>query len=235
MTKRFIDKAPADEITVEFDFTEYAAAVSLPEVSVSVLIGTDASATAILDGTPTTIGAKVYQRIVGGVNGVEYLLQCLAYNGTDRYSIEAVLPVRVRPVAVTEQPVYLSEAQFEQRYSATELADLLDDGTSYVRAENDAASLINGYLSTRYTLPLVSVPVIVQGWAGDITRFRLWRDRAPEEVRQRYDDALASLKLLAQGVIALPPGSDGVPQATGLAFGGFAADRVFTSDSLAGF
>lgn len=104
------------------------------------------------------------------------------------------------------------------------------------RACEDATNLIDGYLATRYTLPLSSVPAMVQAWAADIARYRLWDDRAPDEVRKRYEDTLQQLGHVARGVIGLPPGSDGVkPDAGGMEAGGFCADRVFTSDTLAGY
>jgi phage gp36-like protein len=129
---------------------------------------------------------------------------------------------------------YITQTEFEKRFGEVELADLTETN-DFNAAEADAASLIDGYLASRYSLPLASVPAMVKGWAGDILRFKLWDDHAPEEVRRRYDDALAQLKMLAQGLIALPPGADGQAQATGLAFGGFSADRVFTSETLSGF
>lgn len=236
MTTRFEDKDPADVVTVEFDFSDLADSVTSPQVTIAVLAGADPGVAAMLDGSPTVSGARVFHRIAAGLDGVDYALQCFADNGSDRYSIEAILPVRSRPSASTRVPVYVTEAMFEQRFSARELAELLENGNRYAETENDAASLVNGYLSARYTLPLVSVPTMVIGWAADVTRYRLWDDHAPEEVRRRYEDALSQLKLLAQGTINLPPGSDGTPAASsGIAFGGYSACRVFTSDTLKDF
>lgn len=234
-TTRWKDKDPADVITVEFDFSADATAVTAPSITISAASGTDADPSLMLVGAPTVSGAVVLQRIQGGINGVLYALQCLAYNGADRYSIEALLPVKVRPILSSAVPRYITEAQFEQRFGVGETSDLLSNGASFAEAENDAASLIDGYLAGRYTLPLVSVPAIVTGWAGDITRFKLWDDHAPEEVRRRYEDALGALKMLAQGLISLPPGSDGTPSVQPVTFGGYSASRVFTTDSLGCF
>jgi phage gp36-like protein len=235
MTTRFTDKEPADVVTLSFDFTADADSVSAPQVSIAVVSGTDPDPALMLIGAPTAAGAIVYQRVQGGVNGALYSLQCLAYNGDDRYSIEALLPIRARPIVSAAVPRYITEAQFEQRFGISEMSDLLANGASFGESENDAASLIDGYLAARYSLPLVSVPTIVTGWAADITRFKLWGSHAPEEVRKRYDDALAQLRLVATGTIALPPGSDGTPAAAPVVFAGYSAARVFTSDSLTGF
>lgn len=140
---------------------------------------------------------------------------------------------------------YIDRTGLEQRFGVAEIADLLDDdnsGTesgaetnSLTRACEDAQNLIDGYLASRYTLPLVSIPALVTVWAADIARFKLWDEKAPEEVRQRYEDALAQLKLLSEGKIALPPGSDGMPAAPPIQFDGYSNCRVFTEDTLRGY
>lgn len=129
---------------------------------------------------------------------------------------------------------YITQGDFEKRFGEAELADLTASN-DFAACAADATNLINGYMAARYTLPLVSVPEMVKAWAADITRYRLWDEHAPEEVRRRYEDALAQLKLLAQGTIALPPGADGAPSAPGMNFGGYSAPRVFTSCSLKDF
>jgi phage gp36-like protein len=130
---------------------------------------------------------------------------------------------------------YITQTEFEKRFGESELANLTES-TDFNAAAADATSLIDGYLASRYTLPLSTVPPMVQSWAADVARYRLWDDRAPEEVRKRYEDVLQQLGQLARGLFSLPPGSDGAkPAGGGIAFGGYCADRVFTSDTLAGF
>ena len=140
---------------------------------------------------------------------------------------------------------YIDRTGLEQRFGADEIAQLLDDDRSgteqpgeaeaLARACEDASTLIDGYLASRYSLPLAEVPALVVGWAADIARHRLWDERAPEEVRRRYEDALAQLRDLAAGRLALPPGAGGLPQPPKGALDGFSAPRVFTMDSLAGY
>lgn len=236
MSMRWQDKDPVGNVTVEFDFTLDATAVTSPTVTVAVVGDADPDPELILVGAPAVDGAIVRQRVRDGIDGVDYFFKCQATNGSDVLTIDAVLPVRSRPIVVAYVPRYITEAQFERRFGITELADLQRDGNSFGQAETEAASLIDGYLATRYTLPLVTVPQIVTGWAADITRFKLWDERAPEEIRNRYDDTLEQLTQLSRGQIALPPGSDGVPVASsGFAVDGFSAERVFTAETLADF
>lgn len=131
--------------------------------------------------------------------------------------------------------MYVTEADFEQAFGLGELTDLLAEGADFAKTEAASASLIGGYIGARYTLPLAVVPDVVKGWALDVTRYRLWDDAAPEEVRRRYEDALAQLRDLAAGRLALPPDVNGTPAASGFETEGYAAERVFTADTLAGF
>jgi phage gp36-like protein len=235
MTTRFDDKEPSGEVTVQFDFGPEIIDVSSAAVTIAVYAGVDPDVASMLIGTPTVIGAKVLQRVRHGLAGVDYALECFADATGGRLSIGAILPVRDRPIASSAVPRYCTEAQFEARFGEREYADLLSSGHAYAQAENDAASMIDGYMASRYTLPLASVPGIVTGWAADITRFKLWDQRAPEEVRKRYEDAISQLRDLAAGRLSLPPDAAGVPVAAGVAFDGYAACRVFSADTLAGF
>lgn len=235
MTTRFDDKEPLGEVTVEFDFGQDIESVSNPSVALSVFAGADPDTSSMLIGTPTVLGAKVLQRVGGGISGVDYAIECFVDATGGRISIDSILPVRDRPVASSAVPRYITEAQFEQRFGQREYADLLAGGHSYGQAENDAASMVDGYLSTRYTLPLLSVPNIVTGWAGDITRYKLWDEAAPEEVRRRYEYAISQLRDLAAGKLSLPPGVDGTPVSSGLSIGAYSNERVFTSQTLCGY
>lgn len=71
-----------------------------------------------------------------------------------------------------------------------------------------AESLIDGYLARRgYGLPLSPVPDLVTGWARDIARYLLHKDRGGKEdtdpVVRAYRDALKFLELTATGKFSL--------------------------------
>lgn len=130
---------------------------------------------------------------------------------------------------------YITEEDFEEAFGRTELDDLLGGGADFKLIEANARGLIDGYIASRYALPLAAVPDMLKAWALDVVRFRLWDEQAPEEVRRRYDDAIAQLRDLARGLISLPPDASGVSPAAPLEFEGYGNERVFTADTLKGF
>lgn len=130
---------------------------------------------------------------------------------------------------------YALKADFEKAFGEGEFSQLTgDDETIFEAAEIKAAAVVDGYVASKYALPLLTVPDLVKGWTLDIARFNLWDERAPEEVRARYDLALEQLRDLARGLVVLPPTVNG-PVATDFATAGFKAERVFTSETLAGY
>jgi len=133
---------------------------------------------------------------------------------------------------------YAVVADLIARYGEDELIQLTDrigagtvDPAIAARALQDAASEIDGYLAVRHTLPLSSVPQLLVRVACDIARYRLWEDRASDEVRIRYEDARRILEGLASGRVSLgvtPPGAPAGPIASARpgrnVFGGAAMD-----------
>ena len=137
---------------------------------------------------------------------------------------------------------YCTRDNLVQRFGEREIDDLLDrdnndsdDTDTLTQTIADADSLIDSYVSAKYQTPLSPVPQIITYISCDITRFMLWDDNAPEEVRKRYDDAIARLKDIAKGMMKLPATalisianpSGGVDY--------YEEERVFTRDALAGF
>jgi phage gp36-like protein len=115
---------------------------------------------------------------------------------------------------------YASETDIIDLHGA-DLLDLLADKTgdgvrdaaAIARALDDATSLIDGYLSQRYTLPLPQVPALLKTMCIDIALYRLASNPAllSEDARRRYDDALKFLRDIGAGKasLGLPVDSDG--------------------------
>jgi phage gp36-like protein len=73
----------------------------------------------------------------------------------------------------------------------------------------DASSLIDGYLAGRYPLPLAHVPTALVPICCDIARHRLYGEQAPEQIAKRYEAAVAFLKSVGRGELALGLSVDG--------------------------
>ena len=138
---------------------------------------------------------------------------------------------------------YCTQADLEERFGAQELIQLTDEvnmpPTTASAAEieaacAEAASLIDGYLTGRYTLPLASVPDVLKKWACDIARFFLWDDRAGEgtPVRRGYEDAVKQLEAVATGKFRLVETGGTAPASSGGSIAIVASERVFTDELL---
>lgn len=103
-------------------------------------------------------------------------------------------------------------------------------------AIDDAGNLIDGYIATRYDTPLPAVPRLVSTWAVSIARYLLHRNGAPDHVAQDYKDAIAALKDVQAGKLALPvtPGVTPPVEQAGRVLASH-PDPVFTADRLRGW
>ncbi len=83
------------------------------------------------------------------------------------------------------------------------------DEAVVTQALEDASSLIDGYLAGRYPLPLAHVPTALVPICCDIARHRLYGEQAPEQIAKRYEAAVAFLKSVGRGELALGLSVDG--------------------------
>jgi phage gp36-like protein len=138
---------------------------------------------------------------------------------------------------------YASEIDFVNAFGEQLTIELtnLEDPTAdainsdvFDRVAADGDSLIDSYLSGRYALPLPNVPGVLRSLSLDIYRYKLGHNAQEEDVRRRYDDALALLKEIALGLVNL-----GLPATQEAPGPGPAAYRApepkFTADSFGGY
>ena len=95
--------------------------------------------------------------------------------------------------------MYATEEDLVARFGdeIENLKTMLPSQSSVTDAIQDATEEINGYIGGRYALPLPNVPSNLERMACDIARSRLYFQQPTEEVRQRYEDAVSFLKLVA--------------------------------------
>ncbi|MGQ0622764.1 MAG: gp436 family protein [Panacagrimonas sp.] len=88
-------------------------------------------------------------------------------------------------------------------------SDGLDDSATLASAIADADNEIDAYVGARYALPLATVPALLKRISRDLVRYNLFDQRAPEEVRLRYQAAIKLLIGIRSGDISL-----GLPEAS---------------------
>ena len=151
--------------------------------------------------------------------------------------------------------LYAQPSDMIARYSNRDLVQLTNEDPAQIdvnqaillQALADASAEIDGYLESRFNLPLSDPPAVLARLACDIAMYRLQSLRPLHdlaEARKRYDDALALLVRVADGTLTLglAPDNQELPEAAGAittAAGGDRAgilpQRVFSRGSLKGF
>ena len=143
---------------------------------------------------------------------------------------------------MTNPMTYATQQDLIDRFGPEELSQLTDRGSGTVidasvvnRALADADAEIDGYLATRYALPLSSVPGILQLVACNIARYRMLGESTTDEARNRYADAVRWLKGLATGTVQLPGAAGLTPAVGSVAVAQRSPDPLFGSDTLASY
>lgn len=140
--------------------------------------------------------------------------------------------------------MYVTQQQLIDRFGETELIQLTDraippasaiDDTVLNAAIDDAASFIDGYLETRFPLPLETVPQILQRIAGNVVRYYLYDDRATEQVTKLYEDAVKTLTAVRDGKMQLGLSALGEKPLTHDAAEMHSGGNVFDRESSKGF
>lgn len=126
---------------------------------------------------------------------------------------------------------YCTATAFKERFGTEEHDDLLASGTdrTYAAAAADADAVVDGYIGTRYKLPLTTIPAFVVAIAADLTRYELYEEAPTKEVIERRKMALDMLRDIKDGNLILPGATSSDAPAT---ISVSAADPVFTKPVL---
>jgi phage gp36-like protein len=130
-----------------------------------------------------------------------------------------------------------------RRLTAAELAQLTDDvrGTE-VNAQvvtdvlTEASGKVDSYCRLRYNVPLQASEQI-KGLTLDIAEYLLFarKRRIPDDVRQRYEDAIAFLKDVSAGRAGLDQPAAATQQSGGGPVVVTQVEEKFSDDNLKGF
>lgn len=140
---------------------------------------------------------------------------------------------------------YASLAQLIDRVGEPMLIDLTDRdevarGAVVVavvdRALADADALIDGFLASRYQLPLVVTPALIADVAQAVALWKLHVTTPEDKIKLDYEAALKTLREIGLGLIRLPD-AQGLEPASSGASGVIVTDRErpFTADNMKGF
>lgn len=83
------------------------------------------------------------------------------------------------------------------------------DAAVVARALSDTDALIDGYLASRYALPLTGTPPLIEALASDIAIYKLHNGAVDPKVEEDHKAAVRSLQAIAAGTIRLP-GASGI-------------------------
>lgn len=134
---------------------------------------------------------------------------------------------------------YCTQNDIEKRIGTADLAGLADydgdgspDSDVVSAAIGDACSLIDSYLSVRFTVPVSPVPDVLRTRAVNLSVYflHLGRDSATEDVRRQYEDDVAWLRQVVAGDVSLgiePSAAEG-DRAPGVHYEG--QPRIFGRD-----
>lgn len=141
---------------------------------------------------------------------------------------------------------YSALADTQNQIEEAKLIQLTDDeGLGSVnearvtRAIADADAEIDGYVGSRYVVPLSPVPDSIRRLSVELAIYNLYarRDKVPEHRVERYKGAVKLLEQIALGKISLGPSDpDGnPPESDAPEFSSDNPVRTFTRDSMSGF
>ncbi len=151
--------------------------------------------------------------------------------------------------------VYAQPSDMIARYPNRDLVQLTNEEPTatavnqdvLAQALADASAEIDGYLESRFRLPLSDAPAVLTRLACDIAMYRMQALRPLHdlaEARKRYDDALAMLVRVADGTLTLglAPDNQEPSAAAGAVLteaggdrSGILPQRVFSRGRLKGF
>ena len=107
--------------------------------------------------------------------------------------------------------LYATQEGLVKRYGEQSIKTLAisADSPKVAEALEDASQTIDSYLAGRYTLPLKSVPAVLERHCCYIARYFLEKNRATDQARRDYDDSIRYLEKVANGTISLGISEDG--------------------------
>lgn len=136
---------------------------------------------------------------------------------------------------------YCNQTDIEALVPQTRLIELTNDDPEGTSVDTDileavqsgADGIIDGYLASRYEVPLSTVPVMIRELSKDITAYKLYQRRTleiPETISALYKNAIKLLQDISTGVVSL--GVSSVPDNSKIRVNKTSDDRLFNKSTL---
>lgn len=214
-------KQPFEMVTFPVAF----AAPAMASVTAATIVarGLVTETTALVTTGQTVTAAGVDIDLVGGTDGERYLVTVRGLDtaGDAREAEIELAVVDLSWSAPDGSTPYLTIAQFVDRITLDEAIRLTEavvpgkmDKARIIGAITDAQSVVDGYLATKYSVPLSPAPALITALVYDLTVAKLWRGSPPEDITAARAAATQTLRDLAKGVMALPDSAVLTPTAT---------------------
>jgi phage gp36-like protein len=137
----------------------------------------------------------------------------------------------------TKSDILAQTSDEELKQLTSEDGSTVDD-TIVNKCIADADSLIDGYLSSKYSVPLVTVPALVNKFSVSIALHNLYSRRPAlamnETIRQNYEDAVEYLEKVAKGDVGIGIDPPPIQPSTAKPFS-TSSGRDFTKESMRGW
>lgn len=144
---------------------------------------------------------------------------------TDRTMPHKVTPELMEAAAAGEDLSAWTPEQQEAVADAIRLAEI---------AASDATDLINGYIASRYMLPLATVPGVLIRLCSEVARYNLYDDAPTKEIQERNSATLKTLRDMADGRLSLGVDKLGAAPQTSQSAVMVSDGRVFGRESTKG-
>lgn len=191
----------------------------------------------------TVAGGIATISMVGGVDGERYLITVRATDAGGKL-LESELEVAV--VDATWQlpdggAPYLSIGKFVDHFGLDEVVAMTDangsgriDRALLISALTGAQAIADSNIASRYSVPLETVPPIVELAIADIARARLYPRGAPDGVADAAKAAVRTLERIASGALPLGVAQPPAPVASDTPILTFGGNRAYP-DNLVDF
>lgn len=136
---------------------------------------------------------------------------------------------------------YCTQTDIEALVPTQRLVELTNDEADGTTVDEDvllsvqegADGIIDGYLASRYEVPLTTVPVMIREISKDLTAYKLFQRRAleiPETVNALYRNSIKLLQDISTGVVSI--GVSSVTDNSKVRINKTADDRLFNKNVL---